>query len=75
LLLAGWKLLTSIVAYTGDAYVRSDLVALSPTTLSGSKTQSFRTGSSNLDEWKTVFIELVPTLACLNINGAGLSSP
>jgi membrane fusion protein, multidrug efflux system len=30
LLFAGWEILTSIVAYTGDAYVRSDLVALSP---------------------------------------------
>jgi multidrug efflux system membrane fusion protein len=30
LLFAGWETLTSIVAYTNDAYVRSDLVAFSP---------------------------------------------
>jgi multidrug efflux system membrane fusion protein len=30
LLFVGWETLTSIVAYTNDAYVRSDLVALSP---------------------------------------------
>jgi membrane fusion protein, multidrug efflux system len=30
LLFAGWQVLTSIVAYTNDAYVRSDLVAFSP---------------------------------------------
>jgi multidrug efflux system membrane fusion protein len=30
LLFAGWETLTSIIAYTDDAYVRSDLVAFSP---------------------------------------------
>jgi membrane fusion protein, multidrug efflux system len=30
LLFAGWELLTSFIAYTDDAYVRSDLIAFSP---------------------------------------------
>ncbi len=29
-LFAGWQILTSIVAYTDDAYVRSDLIAIAP---------------------------------------------